>query len=241
MTDALEQNAKGVSIILDPLKFRRAGLASALTQWAIANAVEIEQRELEQPELAQIENLRLAIINLGGASVSDSETLGAISKLHLLAPNARIVVISDREDGAEVVAAFKSGVHGFIPTSTEPSVALQALSFVLAGGSFFPPNVLLGKGRNTPQISEASLETKLSMGPAKHFTPSQLRTALWRAFCGLTARGSPPTTRQAMRKRLCFRTGALTQAYPDFYGARANGPAPRTSLDIMASAICVLF
>ena len=175
MTDALEQNAKGVSIILDPLKFRRAGLASALTQWAIANAVEIEQRELEQPELAQIENLRLAIINLGGASVSDSETLGAISKLHLLAPNARIVVISDREDGAEVVAAFKSGVHGFIPTSTEPSVALQALSFVLAGGSFFPPNVLLGKGRNTPQISEASLETKLSMGPAKHFTPSQLR------------------------------------------------------------------
>ena len=175
MTDALEQNAKGVSIILDPLKFRRAGLASALTQWAIANAVEIEQRELEQPELAQIENLRLAIINLGGASVSDSETLGAISKLHLLAPNARIVVISDREDGAEVVAAFKSGVHGFIPTSTEPSVALQALSFVLAGGSFFPPNVLLGKGRSTPQISEASVETTLSMGPAKHFTPSQLR------------------------------------------------------------------
>lgn len=175
MADALEQYAKGVSIILDPLRFRRAGLASALRQWAAENSIEIEQRSLQESGFAQIANLRLAIINLGGASVAEDENLGAIRKLRELAPDARIAIISDREDGAEVVAAFKSGAHGFIPTSTEPSVALQALSFVLAGGSFFPPTVLLGKARSAAQSNSAPVETSLSMGGVKNFTPSQLR------------------------------------------------------------------
>lgn len=177
MTDALEQNAKGVSIILDPLRFRSAGLASALQQWATDNGIDIdiEQRLLDDSNLAQIENLRLAIINLGGASVADECSLCAIRQLRHLAPGARIAIISDREDGAEVMAAFKSGAHGFIPTSTEPSVALQALSFVLAGGSFFPPAVLLATGLSVAEANAAIAEASFSMGARKNFTPSQLR------------------------------------------------------------------
>jgi DNA-binding NarL/FixJ family response regulator len=41
-----------------------------------------------------------------------------------------------------VCAAFEAGAAGFMPTSIDPSVALQALSLIKCGGSFFPPSAL---------------------------------------------------------------------------------------------------
>ena len=177
MVEALKQLANGVSIILDPMKFRRAGLASVLAQWAAENFIHLEQRSPEDPDLGSYADLRMAILNLGGASVTERDSLTTIGSLHDLAPQARIVIISDREATNEVVAAFRSGAHGYIPTSTEPTVALQALSFVLAGGSFFPPTVLLNKGHHqTVQRQSATRRDKdAPMKPSKIFTPSQLR------------------------------------------------------------------
>ena len=176
MVEALQQSANGVSIILDPMKFRRAGLASVLTPWAIENSIRLEQSSPDGPDLHSIPDLRMAILNLGGTSIGEKDSLMVIEKLHDLAPETRIAIISDREDTTEVVAAFRSGAHGYIPTSTEPLVALQALSFVLAGGSFFPPTVLLNKQhhhsapRTTPRRdNDAPLST------SRLFTPSQLR------------------------------------------------------------------
>lgn len=180
MSEALERNAKGLSIILDPLKFRRASLASALGQWAREKSIQIEQKSFEEAQTgfdaAPLANLRLVIVNLGGTSITEDNSLAAIRKLRELTPEARIVIISDREDGAEIVAAFKSGAHGYIPTSTDPSVALQALSFVLAGGSFFPPTVLLAKGRNaSPNDHADPNDASFATNGTKTFTPSQLR------------------------------------------------------------------
>ena len=57
-------------------------------------------------------------------------------------PQTPVVVLSDREEPNEVCAAFEAGAAGFMPTSIDPSVALQALSFIKCGGSFFPPSAL---------------------------------------------------------------------------------------------------
>jgi DNA-binding CsgD family transcriptional regulator len=57
-------------------------------------------------------------------------------------PQALLVIISDREDPQEIRAAFQEGAIGFMPTSIEPAVAFQALSFIRSGGSFFPPSAL---------------------------------------------------------------------------------------------------
>lgn len=177
MGEALKQLANGVSIIIDQMKFRRAGLASLLTQWATENFINLVQKAPDDPDLGIDPHLRMAILNLGGASVAEQESLTIIDNLRQLAPQVRIAIISDRESTHEVVAAFRSGAHGFIPTSTEPAVALQALSFVLAGGSFFPPTVLLNKGHHqTTQRQSAIRPVKeVTMNQSKLFTPSQLR------------------------------------------------------------------
>lgn len=174
MSETLKRNANGVSIILDPLKFRRAGLACALAQWAVENSIEIEESSMDQG-FENPANLRLAIFNLGGAGVAEADCARSIGSIRESSPDARIAIISDREESADILAAFRCGANGYIPTSTEPFVALQALSFVLAGGSFFPPNVLLAKDRNIAPKAYPQSEKMHANGVETMFSPSQLR------------------------------------------------------------------
>jgi DNA-binding NarL/FixJ family response regulator len=53
-----------------------------------------------------------------------------------------VIVISDREDPEEIVSAYRMSCRGFIPTNMEPALALQAISFILDGGTYFPPSAL---------------------------------------------------------------------------------------------------
>jgi DNA-binding NarL/FixJ family response regulator len=65
------------------------------------------------------------------------------------------VVVSDREESEEVIRAFSAGANGFIPTNYEPEITRQALSFIIGGGSFFPPTILL----DLPTHSDIRVET----------------------------------------------------------------------------------
>ena len=84
----------------------------------------------------------MVILSVGSASVEDPQQQVWIKSVRTLMPDASLVIFSDRDKSNEVCAAFEAGAAGFMPTSTEPSVALQALSFIRAGGSFFPPYAL---------------------------------------------------------------------------------------------------
>jgi DNA-binding NarL/FixJ family response regulator len=79
---------------------------------------------------------------MGGASIQDAHHQRLIESVRRLMPHAPLVIVSDREDWQEICAAFDEGAVGFIPTSIEPALAFQALSFIRSGGSFFPPSVL---------------------------------------------------------------------------------------------------
>lgn len=80
----------------------------------------------------------IILLSVGSASVEDPDQLACLKNAHALIPNAALVVLSDREDSKEICAAFEAGATGFLPTNIEPSIALQALSFIRSGGSFFP-------------------------------------------------------------------------------------------------------
>jgi DNA-binding NarL/FixJ family response regulator len=54
-----------------------------------------------------------------------------------LAP-APVVILSDRAERDEVVAAFKEGARGYIPTDLESVLVIKALKMVMNGGSFVP-------------------------------------------------------------------------------------------------------
>ena len=87
-------------------------------------------------------NCAIVILSIGSASVKDPPQQTLIKYARKLMPQTPLVVLSDREEPNEVCAAFEAGAAGFMPTSLDPSVALQALSLIRCGGSFFPPSAL---------------------------------------------------------------------------------------------------
>jgi len=91
-------------------------------------------------------------------------------------PRAPLVILSDLEEPEEVCAAFEAGAVGFMPTSIDPSVALEALSFIKCGGSFFPPSALQ---REKPSVAgQVAVEGPnraeiLSLRPPSRLSPKQ--------------------------------------------------------------------
>ena len=174
MTDLHPQMIGSISLVIDALSFRRAALATVLRDWAQENAMQLRQSSDAANVETDAAQLRIAILNLGAMSVVDPAAASIVRILREKAPDARIAIVSDRETPEEVIATFRSGAHGFIPTSTEASVALQALSFVLAGGSFFPPTVLLNRSSAGAARAPAKRSGR-TVAAASLFTPSQLR------------------------------------------------------------------
>ena len=134
-------------VIVDDLELRRAQIASFLAPWArsaglsvVAAPVALLDREANGSAEG---GCRLAVLNIGGIAVGHPEAQRCLDGIRTALHDAPTVIISDRDESEEAVAAFRAGVRGFIPTRTEPSVALQALTFILGGGSFFPPAALL--------------------------------------------------------------------------------------------------
>jgi DNA-binding NarL/FixJ family response regulator len=131
-------------VIIDSKKLRQAGImqlldalsnADELTLSAVASDNPIEKHRMNASR-------EIVILSVGSASIEDCQQQTLIKSVRTLMPRAPVVVISDREEPKEVCAAFEAGAAGFMPTSIEPSVALQALSFIRCGGSFFPPSTL---------------------------------------------------------------------------------------------------
>ena len=102
----------------------------------------------------------LALFGLGAASSAAPSVTAAIHDLSRRIGSARLVVLGERENLAVVTAALQIGASGYIPTSFDPSTAVRAIEFVLAGGTFAPARTLAEAGRSArssapPQQADA--------------------------------------------------------------------------------------
>ena len=130
-------------VIIDSKKLRQAGIVHLLDAWAGAMGLTVSAVDLASPiERHMTASCAMVILSVGSASVEDPQQQALIKCARKLMPRAPLVIFSDREEPKEVCAAFEAGAAGFMPTSIDPSVALQALSFIKCGGSFFPPSAL---------------------------------------------------------------------------------------------------
>lgn len=59
-------------------------------------------------------------------------------------PGIPIVIMSGTAGGPEVTAAIRAGANGFLPKSLGPEIFIQALSVVLAGGTYLPADIVAG-------------------------------------------------------------------------------------------------
>lgn len=137
-------------LLIDSLEFRRAAVASLLRPWADANGMAIAEIDphgalSQQSDAAHLNanSLKMVVLVMGAQGVSDPEPQNWIRSLCALYANIPIVLVSDREESREVVAAFEAGVRGFIPTNIASPVAIQTFTFIMRGGSFFPPVALM--------------------------------------------------------------------------------------------------
>jgi DNA-binding NarL/FixJ family response regulator len=114
-------------------------------------------------------NCEMTIISVGGESIEDAQQHALIESVRMLMPQALLVIISDREDPEEICAAFEEGAVGFMPTSLEPALVFQALSFIRSGGSFFPPAALCNCRRKVT-VNEIVHTTDLTTKQENVFT-----------------------------------------------------------------------
>jgi len=174
MNRSLHVRAKGPSVlVIDSLELRRAGVVSFLTPWADESHIKIVQIDPEEA-LAQSSGspFKMILLVIGARGVEDAEAQNWIASLHGKYADTPLVLVSERDEPKEVVAAFKAGARGFIPMSFTPPVAMQAFTFIMSGGSFFPPTAL---------IQPTHIESSVTVIAAKEPTGAAQK-------CGLTAR-----------------------------------------------------
>lgn len=169
-----QSRSRGVAVVAE-LPLRRAGTLDFVRLRAHAPARGFDgAADLLAQGPAVLSRLFCVILNVGSRSVAGAANGGPIGQLRRALPDGvAIVVLSDREEIEEIVAAFHYGARGFIPSSFEPEVASEALGIVLAGGTFFPASALLRLRRAGPRLATDRQKPE-ACRKSDHWPPRQL-------------------------------------------------------------------
>ena len=103
------------------------------------------------------------VIVLCSAERTEAEVERDVALLKQTFADISVIILSDREDASSVISALDKGARGYITTSMAFDVAVQAIRFVRAGGTFVPARTLIASRdsiKKLPsEISRSSLLT----------------------------------------------------------------------------------
>ncbi|MBQ8869891.1 MAG: response regulator transcription factor [Alphaproteobacteria bacterium] len=104
--------------------------------------------------------------------------LDALEKIHGLAKDTQIIIISAVFDKEILQKTLEVGVSGYIPKSSSNAVMLGAINLVLAGGVYLPKELLSEKTENKEVSQEInklkSLSENENIKTDKKLTPRQI-------------------------------------------------------------------
>jgi len=102
-----------------------------------------------------------------------------LAKLEVFPPETPRVLFSDNEISEHIVEAFQRRARGYIPTTTPIRQVAEAIRFIIAGGTFVPPSILMDS-RSGPAITPAVAEPEPS-DVMEAFSPRQVEVlrGLW--------------------------------------------------------------
>lgn len=133
--------------IVDAMAFRRARSESFLTQWARNEQADLVSLDPEAALSRLAKRCACDMLIYSARAACAPELITEIQALHMICCDTALAIICDDERPATVVAAIRSGAKGYFSNSMPPELALQALSFVLRGGTYFPPAAIMsGQG-----------------------------------------------------------------------------------------------
>jgi DNA-binding NarL/FixJ family response regulator len=115
----------------------------------------------------------LTILNVGPAAAADQKTTDEIRLLCRRLPDVPIVLFAEREEIAQVAAALRQGVRGYITSTLNPQVVIAVLRLVRSGGTFVPASVVLQAAphRERPEQEPAP---RVADKTLDDFTPREL-------------------------------------------------------------------
>ena len=144
-------------LIVDPLPLRTLGLISVLDRLSEGKKCRVASLTPEEAErfIASDAPCSMIIYNVGGGSLADQRHARRIKSLRGHAAGTPLVIFSDSDTREEVVSAYTFGAQGFLYAGTKPQLALQALSFIFKGGSYFP-TAMPAKHRRPGQADAAT-------------------------------------------------------------------------------------
>jgi len=132
--------ASGTILVIDALDLRRSGIVSFLKPWADDSNIDLIEIDpsgaLARPEFP---STKLVLLVIGSQSVANAERAGWLRALQAKYATAPLVLIAERDQPQDVIAAFECGARGYIAMSSAPQFAIDTITFILGGGSFFPP------------------------------------------------------------------------------------------------------
>lgn len=131
-------------LLYDAMPLRRAQLLSFLSDWAEAEKVTLRTPDLEDMDkpLDVSSQCRMVVFSIGSTPVNHSLFMANTMQIARSHGDIPAVILAEAGSARDAGSAFKAGAKGYIPATTEPEVALRALSFILNGGHFFPPSAL---------------------------------------------------------------------------------------------------
>ena len=134
--------------------------------------------------LAQISTIghapRGIVMSVGRHSTIKAPLCEQLRDLRGALASIPVIVLSDRDEPEEVVAAFDEGVRGYVPTNLEPRLVVKAIRIVLAGGTFVPAEVMMRLRRTVQPESCQDSSPRQDVPPVHqdanqiHWPPRQL-------------------------------------------------------------------
>jgi DNA-binding NarL/FixJ family response regulator len=138
-----KDRADGLVSFIDALPLRSLGLVGILSRLdhlgfggktrIISHLPDAAERWIEAHA-----NCEMLIYNVGGASIADRDNSQRIKALRAIAPDVPLVIFSESESREEIISALNVGAQGVLYAGMNSELALQAFSFILNGGSYFP-------------------------------------------------------------------------------------------------------
>jgi DNA-binding NarL/FixJ family response regulator len=111
------------------------------------------------PTLSELESQfsnSVALVFLCLPDARPADCANALKVLSDLAPGVPVVVLATANDMELAKTAISFGAKGFLPSVTNFEIAIEAVRFILAGGSYIPMDYLLAAGPPSPPATRPS-------------------------------------------------------------------------------------
>jgi len=97
-----------------------------------------------------------AIVILSLTEAGSEAVMNTLTKLTELFPGTPVILLADKPDPELALAAIRHGARGYIPFTMAFDIAVKAMRFVLAGGTYMPTDCFLAGGWSDAATAQRS-------------------------------------------------------------------------------------